>query len=226
MDWNIEVEFDDHLGLDLPRVIGTGRPDLVVVESDRTVGYDMSAGDLAASFVRMEGTDLELPRRQAFVAFGGDLPFDVLFIIDFDGRVSTLSEVRFRQRPDRPLSVSTTTMRGIQLQSLVDRALKIRTAFRRVSDNEVRRATTDEERRAYLRATQNGRGESRRRVPDDELRQVAAHYRVASMGRDPTRAVQEALGYPTRDIAKKRVRSARKLGFLEPAPGERRGGIR
>ena len=44
-------------------------------------------------------------------AFGGDLPYDVIFVVRYNGVVSSMDEVRYLVRPDRDIPVSTTNIR-------------------------------------------------------------------------------------------------------------------
>ena len=227
---NCEVEwgYDEHGDLNYPRIQGDQRPAHVLVENDALVGQHFGrAEDFHRHYVQMADNDLWVPAREAFLAYGGDLIYDVIMVVGFDGVHSPLLEVRYLVRPDIQKPISTTLTRSIRLDPLLRRAIsECRSAYRLVEDNHVTWVSPQERQAVYLPAIKRGRGESRRYVKDRELERVAEIYRRAiGDRRSPTKAVEDELRLPNRNVAKKRVHMARARGFLPPSPGERRGGI-
>ena len=227
MDYDVVMSTDEEMDLDYPVVRSERRPRQVLIEPDPPIGMEMRSKDLEEKFVLITGTDLWVPRREAYVAFGGDLVFDVVFEVGFDGVQSPVNEVRYRIRPDRRQPVTPALIRTVRLDSLVRRAIsENRTAYRRVSEQKLVSVSPDVRLAVYMKAVKRAAGESRRRTPDGELPRAAdAYLRAIAERRHPTKAVQEELGLPNRNTAKKRVQSARAEGLLPPAPGPRRGGV-
>ena len=227
MDYAVESVFDEGLNLHYPVVRSLQRPRHVLIEPDPAVGMEMGFDELERTCVLIRGTDLWVPAREAYIAFGGDLIYDVVFEVGFDGVQSPVTEVRYRQRPDRPKPVTQALIRTIRLDALVRRAIsENRTAYRRSAPHRLVSVSPEERQAVYLPVIGMAVGEARRRIPDSELQRVAEIYiRAMSELRKPTKAVQEELRLPSRDAAKKRVMKARARGFLPPAPGPRRGGV-
>ncbi len=175
----------------------------------------------------IKGTDLWVPAREAYVAFGGDLDYDVVLVIGFDGINSPLLDARFTCRPDRGVPATSTQIRTILLDHLVRKAIsENRTAYRHVSPTRLVRVSPEERQASSLHSVTKATGESRRRITDDQLRRVADVY-LTTVGerRNPTRAVEEQLRLQNRNVAKKWVQKARAAGFLAPSLGERRWGV-
>ena len=219
---------DEAMDLDYPVVRSNQRPRHVMIEPDPAVGMEMMSEELEKAFVQIKGTALWVPAREAYIAFGGDLVYDVVFEVAFDGVQSPVREVRYRQRPDRPKPVTSALIRTVRLDALVKRAIsENRTAYRRMSPQLMVSVSPEERQAAYMPTIGKALGEARRRIPDSEYERAAEIYlRALSERRDPTKAVQAELRLSSRDAAKKRVQKARALGHLSPAPGERRGGVR
>jgi|SRR5665213_2776130 len=227
MDYDVRSNWDEELQMSYPAVMSSRRPRQVLIEPDPAVGVVMSAADLERTFVPMSGTELWVPAREAYVAFGGDLAFDVVMEIGFDGVRSPLREVRYRQRPDKPQSVTSVLIRTIRLDALVRRAIsENRTAYRRISDQEMVSVSPEERIAIFGFASRELERTSPRRPSDKQLQRVVEVYlRAISERRSPTKAVEDELRLPSRDAAKKLVQKARAEGLLPPAPGPRRGGV-
>lgn len=210
----------DYLGTNVRprerRVVGRG-----------TLGVQVRPTEVAEGYERVRGSDFLVARIEPFVAFGGDLPFDVVFVVGFDGVQSPLLDVRFSVRPDRMEAVTATRIRVIPLDALVQEAvMEHRAVFREVSPGELHAVSDSARHNVYVEAMAASRFASRRRISDDDLRRVAEVYRLAVARRQPpTSAVREELRLSNRNVARKWVQRARQEGFLEPAPGERRGGL-
>jgi hypothetical protein len=181
---------------------------------------------LKRRYVAIPGTSVYVPALEPFIAIGGYLPYDVVFVVGFNGVESPVEEVKYSRRPDGGAPVTATVIRSLRLEPLVKQAIsENRTAFRRVSDTQVERVTPDERQRIYVPAMERSRGESRRRITDEDLKGVANVYlRALAELKNPTKAVQEEMKLPNRNTAKKWVQASRRAGFLSPALGERRGG--
>ena len=222
----MEWVFDEAQDLSYPYFRGKERPRSLVVGSDPVVVVGMLPDALEKAFIPIRGTDVHVPSRESFFAAGGELPYDIAFVVGFDGVESPLVEVRFTRRPDDGPPLSATMMRTVRLEPLVNQAIsEYRTAFRRVSETRVERVSPVERQTVYVTAMERSRGESRRRIGEDSLKRTADIYMRALAERSsPTKAVQEQLRLPNRNVAKKWVKSARKAGYLPPAPGERRAG--
>ena len=226
MDYEIEWSFDEGADLFFPRVTSSRRPRHVEIESNQIWGEGLPDDAFWTTYVEVKDTDLVLPRRAAFVAYGGELAYDVVFVVLFDGVASTLGEVRYSVRPDRGTPVSTTNLRTIPLERLMRRAVdENRIAYRRDGPGAVWRVDNDERETHFAPTMKRSANQSRRRISDDQLKTVAEVYRRAyADGSSPTKAVQEQLRLPNRNVAKKWVQRARDVGYLSPALGERRGG--
>ena len=187
----------------------------------------MAPEAVALEFEHVRGSDLLVARIQAFLAFGGDLPFDVVLIVGFDGVQSSLVEARFSVRPDRAAPVTSARTRTVPLHALVQEAIfTSRGVYREIAPGDLRPVSDLERQDVYVKVMAANRFASRRRVSDDELQFVDEVYRLAIARREnPVAAVQRDLRLPNRNVARKWVQSARRRGFLAPAPGERRGGL-
>lgn len=198
-----------------PLLSGETRPDVVAVIGVGTDGLRPSGS---------EGLWVDSERWVA--ALGGDLPYDVLLRLTFDGMSTRCAEVRFVERPDRQQVISVSGIRGVPLGSLIARALHSNPVVYREREGEQVASfvtTESQERRRVRDRVQNA---AHRRTPDEDLEKVAEVYEQAVLdGRPPTAAVERALRLTNRNQAKKWVSRARRAGFLPPAPGERRGGI-
>ncbi len=64
------------------------------------LGHKMSPEGVKHELTPVLGSDLLVPTRETFVAYGGDLPFDVVFVVGFDGVQSRVLSVRYLVRPD------------------------------------------------------------------------------------------------------------------------------
>lgn len=192
-----------------------------------TTGVETSPDSVPADYEVVRGTDFLVPRREVFAAYGADLPYDVIFAVGFDGVTSPVIDVRYRMRPDTREPVTATRVREVPLDQLVREAiLRHRSVFRRVAPDQLRAVPDAERVAAYEPEMVRGRYSGRRRIADEDLVRVAEVYRLAvARGAAPTAAVQRELQLPTRNTAKKWVKRARELRFLQPAPGERRGGL-
>jgi len=209
-----------------PYFLGQERPRSVVMGSQSFVGMEMAAEDLEKRFIPIKGTDVYVPARESFYAAGGELPYDIAFVVGFDGIESPLEEVRYSRRPDGGEPVTATKIRTVRLDPLVNQAIgEHRTAYRRQSETLIVRVSPAERQTVYLAAMERSRGESRRRIGDEDLKRTADVYMRALAERsNPTKAVQDQLRLPNRNVAKKWVQRARKAGYLSPAPTERRAG--
>jgi hypothetical protein len=178
-------------------------------------------------YEHVRGSDFLVARRSPVIAFGGELPFDVLLIIGFDGITSPLLDVRFMARWDTEEPVTSTRIRQVPIDQLAQEAIRNhRLVFREVQPGHLQVVLEQDRRVAYLAAMDSDRYASRRRILDADLLSVAEAYRVAvAESKPPTAAVEQQLGLPNRNVAKKWVQRARSAGFLEPAPGPRRGGV-
>ena len=221
------TKWDESVDLDHPAVRSALRPRQVMIGPDPAHGWGMSSELMNEQFVLIRGTDLWVPRREAYIAFGGELPYDVVFEVGFDGVHSPVREVRFRQRPDRPLPVTSALIRTVRLDSLVRRAISENRRAYRLNSEEMLVSVSPEERLTVnLAVAKNRVGEARRRIPDSDLQRVADIYlRAIAERRHPTKAVQDELRLRNRNTAKKWVQRARAEGLLPPAPGPRRGGV-
>src|ERR1035441_3152550 len=124
MEYEVQWKPVDGIARSYPVIVGDRRPPHVLIEHDVFAGERfLLAKDLEENYVLMAGTDLWVPARQLFVAIGGDLIFDVVLDVGFDGRRSWLREVAFRERPDFDVHVSSTLIRKIRLDPLVRRPL-------------------------------------------------------------------------------------------------------
>jgi len=225
--YDVERYWDEGLDLDYPVVKSERRPRQIMIGPDPIHGWGMSPDEMERTFVVITGTDLWVPRREAYIAFGGELPYDVVFEVGFDGVQSPLREVRLRQRPDRPQPVTSALIRTVKVDSLVRKAIsENRTAYRQRPDGMLVSVSPEERLTINVGIVKNKVGEARRRVPVGELRRAADIYlRAIAERRSPTKAVEDELRLPNRNTAKKRVERARAEGFLPPAPGPRRGGV-
>jgi hypothetical protein len=225
MDFEIEFHLDEHFNLNYPYFKGRQRPRHVVIGSDPIAGIESSPENLESDYVRIRESSLMVPRREAFAAAGGDLPYDVIFIVGFDGIESPVEDVRYLRRPNGP-PVTSTLIRTVRIDPLVKQAIsEYRTAYRRKSDTLLVWVGPDERQSVYLTAMDRSVGESRRRITDSDLRRVAKVYLHALADRvNPTEAVEKELRLPNRNTAKKWVQASRRAAFLPPALGERRGG--
>jgi hypothetical protein len=228
MDYEVEWEGDEYSGLSFPYIRSNRRPRHIEIESEQTYGIKVLPEAFDRDYVAVGGTDLWLPRRGAFLAFGGDLHYDIVFVVHFDGVASTLGEVRYSVRPDKKIPVSTTRIRTIPLEPLLRRAVdECRIAYRKVGPAEIWRVSPEDRQTQFVPVMKRAASETRRRITDEQLQQVADIYQLAlSEGIHPTKAVHEQLGLPSGNTAKKWVAKARAKGFLAPAPGQRRAGIR
>jgi len=226
VDYEIETFLDEGLNLFVPVVRGEGRPQKVMIAPEPDVGVGATAEALESEFKAIKGTDLLVPAREVFLAFGGDLTFDVTMIIGFDGTSSPLLEVRHALRPDVGRPVTATSIRATRIDELVKKAIsENRTAYRKTSATTMMMVSSEERESIYLAAMRGALGETRRRISNDQLQTVANVYRMAINDRkNPTEAVEKAMGLPNRNMAKKWVQKSRAAGFLPPALGERRGG--
>ena len=228
MDYEVLWDTDENAELEYPLVVGNRRPSHVLVENMGIVGMGLGSSDeLRNLYVLMNNTDLWVPKREAFIAYGGDLIYDVVLEVGFDGIESPLLEVRYRRRPDLNKAITSTSIRSIHLEPLIRRAIsECRTAYRIVEEGRLWRVSPQDRRAIYLPAITNAKRHSRRYVTDTDLERVAQIYvRAVGDRRNPTKAVEEELGLSNRNVAKKRVQMAREGGFLPPSLGERRGGI-
>ncbi len=200
---------------------------MLTVEGDSTYGLQDRPEEIEANFVRLRGSQYLVARRYGFVAFGGELPYDMLGVLGFDGVESPLVEVRFLCRPDRSVPITASRIRAVPIDRIVQIVIESkRTVFREKEPGFLVKVS-DEDRSAVYGGTAAGsRFASRRRISDEELQQTADAYRFAVAQRQPpTAAVQRELRLPNRNVAQKWVQRARRMGYLEPAPGERQGGI-
>jgi hypothetical protein len=188
--------------------------------------FDTKPEIVADEYKKVPGTDFLVRKQETFLAYGGELPFDVLMTIGFDGVESPLLDVRFMVRPDRQFPVTATRARLVPLDALVREAtLQHRSVYRESKPGHLRAVSTEERQASYALVVESGRFASRRRISDEDLRSVAEVYRLFGTSGSPTAAVQQELNLPNRNVAKKWVQRARERGFLEPAQGERRGGV-
>lgn len=202
------------------------RPPQRTVATYRTVGLRMHPEDIDADFARVGRSEFLVARQTPFVVYGGDLPFDVLLVVGFDGVNSPLLDLRLMSRWDTAEPVTSTRLRKVPVDQLVREAVtNHRPVFRQESPGVLVIVQDEEQRSAYVTAVTDERNSSRRRTNEDELVHVAWVYRLAVLkSMPPTRAVQDALHLPNRNIARKMVERARAKGYLEPAVGPRRGG--
>lgn len=175
--------------------------------------------------VRVSGTDMWVHSRDWIGVTGTDLPYGVVFGLDFDGTERQCAEVRLFQYRGGP-TVTATLLRSMPIDRWKRRALEL--TPRRFFDADGNRLR---DRSGYLEPYRNvvrrEARSNRRRTPDSELERVATVYRQAlADGDHPTAAVERALRLPNRNTAKKWVQRAREGGFLEPAPAPRVGGIK
>jgi hypothetical protein len=224
-------ELDDQVA-GLLEDAGPTRPSQITILGSRTGAVRIFDPErAAAAFTLIRRTDLYLESRSAFLAVGGDLPCDVVLIFGFDGTRSPLLEVRLLTRPDTSMPINSTRIRTIPLDLLAKKAIiERRVIYRKTAPDTFEAADLpgfEEDRDARSRYVAKMKAASlRSRISDEQLAKAADSYRLAVMaGRNPTAAVESAMGLPNRNTAKKWVQKARRTGFLEPAPGERVGGL-
>lgn len=175
--------------------------------------------------VRVSGTDTWVHSRDWIGVTGTDLPYGVVFGLDFDGTKRQCAEVRIFQYRGGP-TVTATGLRSIPVDRWKRRALELTPSrFFDADGNRLRDRTGSLQ--PYRNVVRRESKSNRRRTPDSELQRVADIYRQAvAAGDHPTAAVERALHLSGRNTAKKWVQRARQHGFLEPAPAQRVGGIK
>lgn len=204
------------------------RPEELTISGEQLFGEEMFPKAERVKYTQVERSECFIRSKEPFVAYGGELPFDVLFLLGFDGVESPVLDVRFTVRPDRPLPVTAARLREIPLQKLVSMAIADhRAIFRRIGPGKFVRASGEEHRRLYTADLEQPMPyTTRRRISDEDMQRVTEVYRLAVANRErPTEAVERDLGLLNRNMAKKWVERARRLGYLEPAPGERKAGL-
>jgi len=225
-----EEDLSDEYDLIQEHLSSPERPPERVIACRVVLGHEMSPERVKHELTPVLESDLLVPTRERFVAYGGDLPFDVVFVVGFDGVQSRVLSVRYLVRPDREDPIRASRLRQIPLEGLVQAAItERRSVFREVAPGDLRlRAVSDEERRkVYESAVGSGQYAARWRISDEDLKRTAEVYRFAvANGQPPTAAVERELSLRNRNTAKKWVQGARRVGLLPPPPKERQGGIR
>ena len=137
----------------------------------------MAPDRVAEEFVRVRNLDFLVRRVEPFVAYGGDLPFDVLLVIGFDGVLSPLLDLRFMVRWDREEPVTPTRTREVPVDELVREAIvHHRSIFQEREPGQLFVVSDGARRAQYAAAADSGRYEARRRISDTELRHVVQSY--------------------------------------------------
>jgi hypothetical protein len=207
------------------------RSDVCVAERPREVEIHQLAAGGTGSVIHVGDSaagDLYIGDTQWFAGVGGDLPYDVLFEVVHSVEESRCDAVVFLRRPDRPEQVTAAGVRRVPIGSLIRQAREEAPVAYGLDPN---RGYVPVDFRSPPEAVRESMDEfvagRFRRTPSSVLRHVAEVYRDAvRRGVPPTKAVEQQLRLPNRDVAKKWVQRARKAGLLEPAPGERKGGLR
>jgi|GEM_PF-3001764 hypothetical protein len=202
--------------LDHPALVSLTRP------TSTQIWPIANGGDL----IEVEGTGLWIYEARWYAALGGELPYDVLMRIVFDGVNTRCDELRMLERPDDRRPLRSSDLRAIPMDWLLRTAIDQQTVYHLGENDQLVAVYGKTAKQSYRKGLATLAARGRRRTTEDQLERVAKVYRAAvASGQPPTAAVERELRLKNRNTAKKWVQRARAAGCLPPALGERRGGM-